>query len=130
MNHQHLIIKAYVKNPPKTVPKLNKWLNQLVKSINMKILFGPKSVYLDVPGNRGITGIVAIETSHCSIHVWDEEYPSLVQMDVYSCQEFDNKTVIDKLKEFDLIFCDLIHIDRNEMRITKIIHEYGDIDVC
>ncbi len=45
-------------------------------------------------GNRGITGVVMIETSHISIHIWDEITPALVQCDVYSCAEFQRGEVV------------------------------------
>lgn len=74
---------------------------------------GPYSKYLDVEGNRGVTGIVVIETSHISFHCWDEVSPALIQMDVYSCKNFDPNRVINALLKFGLESYDILNIDRN-----------------
>ena len=92
--HKHLIIRAEVKSPIATEKGIRKWLRNLVKKIDMKIIKGPYAAYVSKEGNRGLTGIVMIETSHISIHIWDEELPALVQCDVYSCAEFQQGEVI------------------------------------
>jgi len=86
--HKHLIIRAEVKHPITSEWELRKWLKNLVKTIDMKIVGGPYTAYVTKEGNRGATGVVMIETSHIAIHIWDEERPSLVQCDIYSCAEF------------------------------------------
>jgi len=92
----------------------------LVKDVKMNILDGPYVKYLNVVGNRGITGIVVIETSHCSIHIWDEQKPALVQMDLYSCADFLTDTVVNRLKDFNLIDYEALRIDRNnELKIVE-----------
>ena len=92
--HKHLIIRAAVNEPITSEKELKKWLRDLVKIIKMKIIKGPYASYVSKEGNRGITGIVMIETSHISIHIWDEPTPALVQCDVYSCAEFQQGEVI------------------------------------
>ena len=92
--HKHLIIRAAVNEPITSEKELKKWLRDLVKIIKMKIIKGPYASYVSKEGNRGITGIVMIETSHISIHIWDETTPALVQCDVYSCAEFQQGEVI------------------------------------
>jgi S-adenosylmethionine/arginine decarboxylase-like enzyme len=49
----------------------------------MKVFMGPYVKYCNMPGNRGITAIAIIETSHIAMHIWDEPKPALMQMDVY-----------------------------------------------
>ena len=39
-----------------------------------------------------------IETSHIAIHVWDEPVPAMMQLDVYSCAEFDPYRIAEKIK--------------------------------
>ena len=39
-----------------------------------------------------------IETSHIAIHVWDEPVPAMMQLDVYSCAEFDPYKIAEKIK--------------------------------
>ena len=92
--HKHLIIRAEVKHPITSERELRKWLRNLVKTIDMEIVGGPYVAYVTKEGNRGATGVVMIETSHIAIHIWDEERPSLVQCDIYSCAEFQQGEVI------------------------------------
>ena len=92
--HKHLIIRAEVNRPITSEKELKKWLRNLVKKIDMNIIKGPYASYVSKEGNRGITGIVMIETSHIAMHVWDEVTPALVQCDVYSCAEFSSNEVL------------------------------------
>ena len=73
--HKHLIIRAEADRPPTDEDQCN------------------------MPGNRGITAVAIIETSHIAMHIWDEPKPALMQFDVYSCGEFDVKEICDKIKE-------------------------------
>ena len=92
--HKHLIIRAEVNRPITSEKEIKKWLRNLVKKIDMNIIKGPYASYVSKEGNRGITAIVMIETSHIAIHVWDETSPALVQCDVYSCAEFSSNEVL------------------------------------
>ena len=92
--HKHLIIRAEVIRPITSEKEIKKWLRNLVKKIDMNIIKGPYASYVSKEGNRGITGIVMIETSHIAMHVWDETFPALVQCDVYSCAEFSSNEVL------------------------------------
>ena len=97
--HNQIILNGYVKNPIKDTDDAIEWLKSLVEKINMKIVQGPFASYVDVPGNRGITGAVMIETSHIAFHIWDEESPALLQFDLYTCSTLDAELVIKELKE-------------------------------
>ena len=111
--HKHLIVRAEVNNPPKDVDKLTEWLKDFIGSINMKIMLGPYVAYCNNEGNRGITGVAVIETSHIAIHVWDEPVPALMQLDVYSCAEFNPYLIADKLKkDFDVVKMDYKFLNR------------------
>ena len=110
--HKHLIIRAEVNHPITSEKELRKWLRNLVKKIDMKIIKGPYAAYVSKEGNRGLTGIVMIETSHISIHIWDEELPALVQCDVYSCAEFSSNEVLAEFVSMDVVKIDHILIDR------------------
>ena len=112
--HKHLLLKAKVLNPPMKEEVLTKWFKELVEDIGMKVCIEPRARYVDNPGNRGITGLVGIETSHCSMHVWDEMSPGIIQMDVYSCAEFVPETVINKLNEFKIVDFEMMFIDRED----------------
>lgn len=112
--HQHVLIKAFVENPPVKEEHLEKWLTELVSDIKMKIVIPPRAFYVAAEGNEGLTASVNIETSHCSVHIWDHAEPPMIQMDVYSCSCFENETVLNKLREFGLISFELMHVDRND----------------
>ena len=111
--HKHLIIRADINNPPKDVDYLKTWMEEFIKFINMKVMLGPYVAYCDKPGNRGITAISVIETSHIAMHVWDEPVPAMMQLDVYSCAEFNPYLIADKLKkDFEVVRMDYKFLNR------------------
>ncbi len=101
--HNQLLVNGVSDNPPIDEEKLKQWLRDLVSDIGMKIVMGPMAFYVNKEGNRGVTAIVGIETSHIAIHVWDEPTPALVQFDLYTCSTLPVKDVLNKLeKDFGL----------------------------
>lgn len=111
--HKHLIIRAEVNDPPTNPKRLEHWLRDFIGFIDMKIMMGPYVAYCENEGNRGITGIAVIETSHIAMHVWDEPVPAMMQLDVYSCAEFDPYRIADKLKQdFDVVKIDYKFLNR------------------
>ena len=111
--HKHLIIRAEANKVPTDEEQLTKWLKDFIEFIGMKILMGPYVKYCKMEGNRGITGIAVIETSHIAIHIWDEPVPALIQMDVYSCADFDPYKIANKIKEeFDVVKIDYKYLNR------------------
>ena len=113
-NHLHLLVKGYIKTPPKTEKVLNIWFTQLVQNVGMKVVAGPTSVYVDEPGNEGLTGTVTLATSHASIHIWDNINPAMFQFDLYSCSDFTPKQVLDHIDDwFGLQEAHWQFIDRN-----------------
>ena len=112
--HKHMVIRAEVLEPITSEKELKKWLKDLVKLIRMKIIKGPYASYVTREGNRGITGIVMIETSHISIHIWDEITPALVQCDVYSCAEFQRGEVVMHLGMMKPKKIEYMMMDRSE----------------
>lgn len=118
--HKHLIIRAEVKNPPTSETYIKNWARELVQAINMKICAGPISEYVDMPGNKGLTCVTIIETSHIAIHVWDEPDPALMQIDVYTCGPFDPNVVFDKIRNsFDPVSLEYKYLDR-EHGLTEV----------
>ena len=97
--HKHLIIRAEADKPPTDEEQLKSWMLEFISSIDMKVFMGPYVKYCNMPGNRGITAIAIIETSHIAMHIWDEPKPALMQFDVYSCGEFNVKKICDMIKE-------------------------------
>lgn len=109
--HKHLIVRAELDNCPDDVEFVHEWLENLVDLIGMRILSGPHvSRVNDVPGNIGCTGVVIIETSHICVHFWPLD--NLMQLDVYSCSEFDKQTIFDQLIPFEPTKVEWRFIDR------------------
>jgi len=111
LEHKHIIIRAEVSDPITNRNKAIKFLNRIIKAIDMKAMYGPTATYCKMPGNRGVTAFAIIETSHIALHIWDEVNPALVQLDVYSCSDFEPKKVLDILQE---------------LKPTKVEHKYLD----
>ena len=106
LEHKHLIIRANINKPPRNedVNTLTDWIRKVIKSIDMKILGGPYTTYCDVKGNKGMTSVTIIETSHIALHTWDEVTPALLQLDVYSCADFDPNIIFELVnEEFDAV---------------------------
>ena len=112
--HKHLLIRAEVNKPIIQEKEIKRWLRKLVKKIDMKIIKGPYASYVSKEGNRGITGVVMIETSHIAIHIWDETIPALVQCDVYSCAEFSSNEVLAEFVDMEVTKIDHILLNRAE----------------
>ena len=111
--HKHLLINAQINNPMKSEDEAVIFLNNLVKAIDMKILKGPFASYVDKQDNRGLTALVMIETSHIAFHIWDEQSPSLLQFDLYTCGQLQLDKVFEILKEtFSIVSCEYQLIDR------------------
>jgi len=110
--HKHLLIKAEVQNPPTDEEQTINWMKKLIDKINMNILAGPYSSKVSKKGNKGLSGVAIIDTSHISIHTWDEKQPSLIQLDVYSCKEFKKSDVIDCLDDFNPVTVEYKYFDR------------------
>ena len=111
--HKHLLVNAKIHNPVKSEKEGIDFLINLVDSIDMKIIKGPFASYVNVEGNRGLTGIVMIETSHIAFHIWDEVRPGLIQFDLYTCGQLELDKVLSTFKEtFDVDTLDYILFDR------------------
>ena len=119
IKHKHLIIRAETKKTPEDPKWLHTWLVQVVGDIGMDICQGPITAYVDVPGNKGLTGVVIIETSHIAVHIWDEVNPGLLQMDVYSCADFNPQDIFDKIEEaFEPVKLEYKFLDREKSLTT------------
>ncbi len=116
LDHKHLLLRAEVNNCPseKDLSLVLSWMKRLISTINMKLLQGPNISYVDQLGNRGITCMALIETSHIVLHIWDETDPGIFQLDVYSCKSFDINLVIKCLSDsFDVTKIEHKFLDRN-----------------
>ena len=124
--HKHLLVRAEILKPPTSTSWCSMWLTSLISKIDMKILKGPIVAYSDMVGNRGLTGIVIIETSHIAFHSWDENIPAVIQLDVYSCKDFEPQTIFNDLEVFNLEKLEYKFLDRenNFETIERNVYEY------
>jgi S-adenosylmethionine/arginine decarboxylase-like enzyme len=111
--HQHLLMKVWIENPPKEEKILNEWFINLVHVVGMEVVAGPTSVYVNYPGNEGLTGTVTLATSHASIHIWDHYTPAMAQFDIYSCKCFTLEQVMECFKPWGVLKSEWVMIDRN-----------------
>ena len=112
LEHKHLLIRAEVKKPLTTEVDTINWLKNLVSKINMNILAGPYASKVSKKGNKGLSGVVIIDTSHIAIHTWDESDPALIQLDVYSCKHFKKSDVVECLEKLQPVTIDYKYFDR------------------
>ena len=111
--HNQLLVNGFTTSALKSETAAVEWMQSLVDSIDMKIIKGPFASYVNVEGNRGLTGIVMIETSHIAFHIWDEVRPGLIQFDLYTCGQLELDKVLSTFKEtFDVDTLDYILFDR------------------
>lgn len=111
--HKHLLINAKVTSPMRSETEAIGFLTRLVENIDMKIIKGPFASYVDKSGNRGLTAIVMIETSHIAFHIWDEQDPALVQFDLYTCGSLNVDQVLAIFNEtFQVVDIQYLSIDR------------------
>ena len=115
--HKHLIVRADIGWCPQEedLNKISDWIRSLIKKIDMKLLAGPYTTYVNEKGNKGMTSVAIIETSHIALHIWDEVSPGLMQLDVYSCADFNPPDVFDKVNElFETIKMEYKFLDREK----------------
>jgi S-adenosylmethionine/arginine decarboxylase-like enzyme len=89
-------------------------MEKLIESQGMSILSGPHVAYVDKVGNRGLTGVAIIETSHVAIHIWDETSPALVQLDFYTCGTLDKDAILSAIKPWGVVKNAFLVLDREK----------------
>jgi S-adenosylmethionine/arginine decarboxylase-like enzyme len=113
--HNHVLINGYTLLPPTDEKQTIVWMQQLVDSIGMKTIQGPFASYVTKEGNRGLTAIVMIETSHIAMHVWDETDPGFMQFDLYTCSTLPVEKVIKNLEDhFGLFNHSVLVLERSD----------------
>jgi spermidine synthase len=95
---QHLIVDAYECQHDilNDAERLKEVLIKAIDDIGMEIL----SVHFHSFSPQGVTGVIGISTSHCSIHTWPEK--GYAALDLYTCGKQDIwpalKDILDKIK--------------------------------
>ena len=119
MEHKHLLVNATFEQTPFTDTNFTEnWLKKIVDLIGMEILHDPIAVKCEEKDNEGISAFCLITTSHIALHSWEEKEPNLVQLDVYSCKEFDQHLIENELKKFSPIRIGSQFFDRG-LRCTR-----------
>jgi S-adenosylmethionine/arginine decarboxylase-like enzyme len=126
LQHKHLLVRAEVNSPPQQDFDLRSELESLVRHIDMKILAGPMTAWCPMEGNVGWSGTVIIETSSITFHSWTEAHYPVIQLDVYSCKDFDIATVLLWLRQFEPERIDYKFLDR-EAGFEEITNHRSDI---
>ena len=97
LKHHHLLFQGRVGIEPESLDEedLLIFLQDLLKAVNMNCLIQPQ---VRLSHEKAWTGIMGIITSHIAFHYWvDEKY---LQLDIYSCKEFDRTKTIEFLEKF------------------------------
>lgn len=134
MIHKHYTFSALVRNPlleqaiattdmlhsdinEQHTEMLKNFLKVLATDIlDMKIVAGPVGAFVYDDGNVGPTAAVCISTSHLACHIWSEEKPARVELDVYSCKDFNVADVLRHLDDnMDVLKVRVTKIDRNNV---------------
>jgi S-adenosylmethionine/arginine decarboxylase-like enzyme len=116
IKHQHFIGRFEVTAPPLLADRayLVDWMARLIADQGMNVLSGPHVAYVDKAGNRGLTGVAIIETSHVAVHIWDETSPALVQLDFYTCGTLDKDAILKAIKPWGVVKNTFLMLDRED----------------
>lgn len=92
----------------RNVQLIRTMLENLVELLDMRCLNDPKMYDVEEEIEKlnaetcedegGVTGIVVLSTSHCTIHTWPLR--SFFVMDVFSCRDFDASLIEPFLKSY------------------------------
>lgn len=114
--HKHLIVHAQIDNPPlkKDERMVEQWLTDIVHSMDMQVLKAASAEYCEQEGNRGMTAVVLITTSHMVLHTWDECDQAFIEFDLYTCSELDPEMAFKALEVFGAKNISYKFLDRYE----------------
>lgn len=138
IEHNHLLLRLECNKvtKPNELDKLNKIMDSLIDSINMKVAMPCRSIFITDEGNEGATYQAGLMTSHLAGHEW--VFPDrsliisnarhLVQFDLYTCGCL-NDIQVNIIKEilhfhYDVEFSQTMIMTRG--RIFEVKHSYLD----
>lgn len=94
--------------------KLRKCIaNTFLKILGLSIEANPISYYCNLEGNKGLTAVAILETSHCAIHIWDEDEIATLQFDLYSCADFTIEQILPVISKMNIIEAEYKFINRD-----------------
>ena len=96
----HLLVDGYGADPELLANEsfIEEFLDEFPSLIGMNKISSPHVYHYvgDVPEDWGVSGFVVIAESHISIHTFPTR--QYVNIDIFSCKEFDDKGTLDKLQ--------------------------------
>lgn len=114
LEHKHLLVSASFKETPfKNTKFTEDWISKLVNIIDMEVLKEPSACRCKEKNNEGISAFCIITTSHICLHSWETKDPNLVQLDVYSCKDYDKKLILNEINKFSPISLKYKFLDRS-----------------
>lgn len=99
LEHQHLLVRAEILTPIKHPAGIEDWTRRLIQDCGMGLLMGPRACCSERSENQGLTCVSVTETTHLSVHIWDEAKPAVLQLDISSCAEFDPYLIYERIRE-------------------------------
>ena len=109
VHHQTIIVATVHRRPTEiSCAELRSFLSDLVEAIGMQALFEP----IALNGKYGFTGVVGIVTSHIAFHFFESDQS--LHFDVYSCKEYDVRSLVDFVDQYwDIDKADVLFIKRD-----------------
>lgn len=97
----HLVVDGYGADPEKLkdADLILKFLDEYPSAIGMTKVVPPQvyTYHGQTPEDWGVSGFVIIAESHISIHTFPDR--GYVNIDIFSCKEFDPTSSLDDVKE-------------------------------
>lgn len=125
----HLLFDGYDCNADSLtdLDKVFDFLNNLPERIGMTKISQPHVFKYSglKPGDWGVTGVVILAESHCSVHTFPDRH-GFVTIDIYSCKDFDAAAVITIIEEYfgpQQYECKLIERGENFCRSAECCEE-------
>ena len=113
MEHKHLLVNAtFNKTPFINEDFTENWINDIINLIDMVVLFPPKAVRCDEKNIEGISSFSLITTSHFYFHSWEKTNPNFIQLDIYSCKNFEQSVILKELEKFNPLSLGCKFLDR------------------
>lgn len=113
--HHHLLVNCTFNSTPfQSASYCEWWIQGIIDEIGMNPLYGPLAVSCHNEYNTGLSAFAIIDTSHISLHSWDNLSPNLVQLDVYSCKKFDKDIILNAVKDKNPLSLKYKFIDRSD----------------
>ena len=103
MQVQHILVKALVARPPRSIFRLKRWMEKLFEGV--KVL---SSDVFQLSETAFVAYTVGAQT-HCAVHVAGDEF----QMDLFTPNPINHDDIIKRLGDFDVGDHEILLVDRS-----------------